>query len=75
MPFDRLPCANIRPDWFDFPEDRYLSHPSLRVAFIQIRDDPAMVYVASDQKLPETWNEAAEMVAAWRSENAPTTPQ
>ena len=72
MPTDRLPCAEIRPPWTRFSAGmriRYLSHPALKVAFIQSVDEVGMVYVVSDDRLPETLDEAAAIVAAWREEN------
>lgn len=54
MCIDRLPYQKVRPTW-GRPSSamtvRYLSHPDLRLAFIQVISEPEMVYVVSDETL------------------------
>ena len=69
MCVDRLPCCQIRPTWVTRPGNRYLSYPALRVAFIQSTADPEMIYVVSDERLPETLAEAAAVVETWSKNN------
>jgi hypothetical protein len=67
---ERLPVLDIIPKWRDYPANRYMSHPQLRTAIIQCDDDPLNVYVVSDQVLPQTSQEAMDMVQQWRVSRA-----
>jgi hypothetical protein len=72
MSIDRLPYSEVKPHW-RHPSAamtaRYLSHPELRVAFIQSQSEPDMVYVVSDEPLPETLDEAVAVIAKWRGDH------
>jgi hypothetical protein len=63
----------VRPDWSDPKGVRYVSHPRLRVAMIQLLDDPDKVYVVTDQALPRSIADAIEIVEKWRIASA-TSP-
>lgn len=67
---ERLPVMDIRPSWEDPKGNRYVSHPSLRMAIIQVLDDPEFIYVVSDQVLPTSSEGAVTMVTKWREANA-----
>lgn len=69
---DRLPVLDIMPAWGIPKGDRYVSHPAVRTAMIQVMTDPTVVYVISDQKLPESIAEAVGMVEQWKVEDART---
>lgn len=69
MPVDRVPCRDVKPHWLSRPGDRYMAHPELRVAFIQSVAEPDMIYVVSDEKLPTSVFEAAQIVIEWRAQN------
>jgi hypothetical protein len=69
---DKLPCRSIRPTWVNPASNmtiRYLSHPTLRLAFIQVVNEPTMVYVVSDEPLPGSFVEAEAVVEQWRVDN------
>ena len=72
MSVERLESSDIKPNWprpTSHMTTRYLSHPDLRLAFIQVADEPELVYVVSDEPLPETVGEAIAMVEKWRDKN------
>ena len=62
---DKLRTADIRPQWLRPAQTmsgaRYSSYPQLRLAYIQRADAPDMIFVVSDQRLPETLDEAMQM--------------
>jgi len=66
---DRLACLEIHPTWAAKPARRMKLHPTLRLAFVQIVEDPEMIFVISDEPLPETLNAAVAAIMAWRSQN------
>lgn len=66
-------CSEIRPGWAMKPADRYHSIPDWCSAAIQCADDPVNIYIVRGQKLPESIEEAVQMIAAWRAENARAT--
>lgn len=66
------PVREIRPGWATRPATRYQSHPDLRAAVIQCEDDPERIWMVTDQKLPESIQEAVDMIVAWRAENERT---
>lgn len=72
MSLDRLPYRAIRPTWAN-PSSamtvRYVAHPTLRLAFVQVVSDSEYVYVVSDETLPGSLDEAAAVVTRWRMEN------
>lgn len=75
MCIDRVPYETVRPTWANPVTNmrvRYLSHPDLRLAFIQTIDDPEFVYVVSDQVLPVSLDEAHAVAAQWRVDNGQT---
>jgi len=77
MSIDRLPHAEVRPTWGTVASNmtvRYLAHPALRVAFIQSNEDPDMVYVVSDEPLPQNIDQAAAMIESWRMSNGQAAP-
>ncbi len=49
--------------------DRYMSHPFMGRAIVQLTDDPDHVYVMTDQALPRSAPEARQIVTAWRIAN------
>ncbi len=65
-----MPVAQIRPSWSRPIGDRYVSHPDMRFAMIQLMDDPANVYVVTDQALPFDIESARRMVNEWRIKDA-----
>jgi len=73
MCVDRALTADIRPTWVGPPSNmrvRYLSHPDLRLAFIQAVEEPDTVYIVSDEPLPETLDEAVAVITKWRVDHA-----
>lgn len=66
MCIDRIPCIAIDAYWARHPEDRYVAHPPLRLAFVQLLAEPAVIYVVSDQPLPETFERAVVAIEEWR---------
>lgn len=64
---DKFPFAEIIPTWKIVKGSRYMSHPELRTAVIQTMEKPDVVYVVSDQKLPESVAEAVAMVTEWEA--------
>lgn len=71
---ERLPISEIMPAWQTPKADRYVSHPSLRTAMIQVLAEPASIYVVTDQKLPVSVAEARAMVSKWNETNEATPP-
>ncbi len=72
---DRLSYRQCRPTWGNPATGmtaRYVTHPDLRLAFIQIVGEPGSVYVVSDEPLPASIVEAVAVVEKWRSEHGPT---
>lgn len=72
MPLDRVPFSKVRPTWANPSSHmtvRYVAHPSLRLAFVQVADEPMHVYVVSDEPLPGSFDEAVAVVAKWRTEH------
>ena len=69
MTIERAPAKELLPHWLDKPQNRYRSHPSLRVAFIQRLDEPETIFVVNDQALPQSTAEAMEMIDKWREAN------
>ena len=65
------PVSLIRPTWAMKSATRYVSHPDLRFALIQLEGE-TVVYCVTEQKLPESLQEAVEMITAWKVENAGT---
>lgn len=63
---DCLPVSEIKPEWSTCSGDRYVSHPQLRTAMIQLLDSPEKIYVVSDQTLPRSVEEAKNLVRDWR---------
>ena len=63
---DRMDVNAVIPSWGALPANRYMSHPSLRTAVIQMLDEPGVVYVVSDEALPRDNEEAKAMVIKWR---------
>lgn len=61
-----LPVTRVKPEWEVCSGDRYMSHPGLRVAFIQLMDSPEKIYCVSDQALPRSLQDAVEMITSWR---------
>jgi hypothetical protein len=70
---DRHPIRKIIPDWSICHGDRYVSHPSLRTAMIQLMDEPETVYCISDETLPMSVEHARQIVYRWREAHE-TTP-
>ena len=73
---DRIPYRQVRPTWGRPAANmtvRYLAHPDLRLAFIQVIDEPEHVFVVSDQPLPASLEAAILVVEQWRSENGQTS--
>lgn len=66
----RMPVKHVRPAWETPLADRYVSHPDLSFALIQLMDDPESVYVVQDQALPVGMANAREIVSKWREANA-----
>jgi hypothetical protein len=66
----RMPVNHVRPAWASPVGDRYVSHPDLSFALIQLMDDPEGIYVVQDQTLPVGIVSARDMVARWREANA-----
>jgi len=66
---EKVATKVILPHWLDHPTNRYRSHPSLRVAFIQRLDEPETIFVVSEQALPQSTAEAMEMIDKWREAN------
>jgi hypothetical protein len=62
----------IKPSWQRCAGDRYIAHPSLRTAFVQVMSDPKTIYVITDQKLPSNVREAISMVEQWRADHEAT---
>lgn len=76
MALDRLPYRDIRPTWGRPSSQmtvRYVSHPDLRIGFIQVPFDPEMVYVVTDEPLPADTDQAMAMVEKWRLDNGQAT--
>jgi hypothetical protein len=69
---ERMAVNDIRPSWSNPLGDRYVSHPDLRFALIQLMDDPNYIYVVTDQVLPAGIVHARDMVAEWRQTNGTT---
>lgn len=67
---ERLPVMEIRPSWEDPKGNRYVSHPALRMAIIQVTDDPEYIYVVTEQMLPTSTDGAVTMVTKWKEANA-----
>jgi len=67
----RHPTEEIIPGWESRPADRYLAHPDLQAATIQLAADPAHVYVVTGAKVPETIGEAMAMAGEWTGEEEP----
>jgi len=70
---ERCPVNEIMPAWQTPKADRYVSHPSLRTAMIQMLAEPASLYVVTDQKLPTSIAEARSMVMQWNQSNEATS--
>lgn len=66
---DRLPMDVIMPTWSTQGGTRWLSHPDLRVAMVQLQDEPDWIYVISDEALPPTLERAVAVVIHWRASN------
>jgi hypothetical protein len=64
--------AEIHPAWLRPVGDRYVSHPHLRIALIQLMDDKEHVYVVTDQALPFDMASARRQVENWRTKDAAT---
>lgn len=65
----RHPVMDIIPMWSQVVGDRYVSHPALRTAIIQLLDDPGHVYAIADEMLPDSIVSARKIVARWRETN------
>jgi hypothetical protein len=66
MTIERQDVLTIRPEWGDPKGNRYQSLPALRIAFIQLLEEPEFVYIVTDQALPESVAGAVGMVQQWR---------
>lgn len=62
----RHPVMDIIPMWTQVAGDRYVSHPALRTAIVQLLDDPDHVYAVADEMLPDSIESARKIVAKWR---------
>lgn len=71
---DCHPVRDIIPEWSICRGDRYMSHPSLRTAMIQLMDEPETIYCVSDETLPMSIEHARQIVRSWREANE-TTPE
>ena len=69
MCIDILRCADIEPSWSHWPDDLYLAHPSLRIAYVRFLSEPETVYVVSDEPIPTTLAAAVAIIEAWRLSN------
>lgn len=68
---ERLPVGKIMPTWSNCIADRYVSHPiEMRVAIIQMVDEPESVYCVSDEMLPNSIATAREIVRKFRDAEA-----
>lgn len=65
----RHPVGDIIPMWSQVIGDRYVSHPVLRTAIIQLLDDPGHVYAVADEVLPDSMESARKLVQKWRDDN------
>jgi len=71
---DRLPVREIKPTWEADPANRFVAHDEcnllaydhLRIAFVQIKDEPDVVYVITEQELPKSIDHAIQVVSEWR---------
>ena len=66
MPIERVAMVDVMPSWAVAGGHRFLSHPELRLCFLQLSHETEIIYVVSDQPLPETLNDAIAIVEAWR---------
>ncbi len=62
----RETCLSILPNWLDAPADRYLAHPDIQAATIQVTDDPRYVYIMTGEPVPTSVADARRIVAEWR---------